>query len=158
MYAYENNLKPGGRLVAIMSEHPFFANDKASKDFREFLDEVGYSQQLPQGSFKESDRSTGVNTRLVVMDKPSAQTESQTYRYYLTQRPPAPGAIPRGSKNTVSFDTKQEVDGLEAWGYVEYDKPLTEQQISDYELTENSEMETPDKVHVLEATLRRLED
>jgi hypothetical protein len=68
--------------------------------------------------------------------------KKQTYRYYLTQRPPAPGAIPRGSKNTVSFDTKQEVDGLEAWGYVEYDKPLTEQQISDYELTENSETET----------------
>ena len=44
--------------------------------------------------------------------------KKQTYRYYLTQRPPAPGAIPRGSKNTVSFDTKQEVDGLEVWGYV----------------------------------------
>ena len=64
-------------------------------------------------------------------------TNKQTYRYYLTQRPPAPGAIPRGSKNTVSFDTKQEVDGLEAWGYVEYDKPLTDEQISDYELSEN---------------------
>ena len=68
------------------------------------------------------------------MDTP--KTDKQLYRYYLTQRPPAPGAIPRGSKNTVSFDTKQEVDGLEVWGYVEYDKPLTEQQISDYELTE----------------------
>lgn len=59
--------------------------------------------------------------------------EKQTYRYYLTQRPPSPGTFPKGTTNVVSFDDK--TDG--AWGYVEYDKSLTKQQISDYELTEN---------------------
>ncbi|MBO8161344.1 MAG: hypothetical protein H0Z24_06870 [Thermosipho sp. (in: Bacteria)] len=71
MYAYENNLKPGGRLVAIMSEGPFFRSDKKSKEFREWLEKVGgYSEKLPEGTFKESDRKTGVNTRIVVIDKP----------------------------------------------------------------------------------------
>ncbi|HYE12246.1 MAG TPA: LPD38 domain-containing protein [Patescibacteria group bacterium] len=76
-YAYDNNLKSGGRLVAIMSEHPFFANDKESIAFREWLESVGgTSEKLPEGSFKESDRSTGVNTRLVVIDKQTQQAES----------------------------------------------------------------------------------
>ena len=54
---------------------------------------------------------------VIVETQQDTKEETQAYRYYLTQRPPAPGAIPRGSKNTVSFDTKEEVDGLEAWGY-----------------------------------------
>jgi len=53
-----------------------------------------------------------------------------TYRYYMTQRPPSPGAQPRGSINVVSYDNKK--DG--AWGYVEYEKPLTDKQVKDYEL------------------------
>lgn len=63
-------LNDGGRLVCIMSEGPFFRNDKKSTDFREWLDEVGgVSEQLPEGTFKSSERSTGVNTRIVVIDK-----------------------------------------------------------------------------------------
>lgn len=63
-------LKPGGRVVAIMSEGPFFGSDKRATEFRDWLDEVGgVSEQLPEGSFKDSDRSTGVATRLVVIDK-----------------------------------------------------------------------------------------
>lgn len=85
-HAFDNNLKNGGKLVAIMSEHPFFASDKKSKAFREWLDEVGgESEKLPEGAFKESDRKTGVNTRLVVIDKegqpekpkPSKKTKSK---------------------------------------------------------------------------------
>lgn len=63
-------LKPCGRLVAIMSEHPFFASDSASVEFRKFLENYGESEQLPDGSFEKSDRSTGVNTRLVIIDRP----------------------------------------------------------------------------------------
>lgn len=70
MQAYDL-LKPGGRLVSIMSESPFFRSDKRAVQFREWLDEVnGQSEKLPEGSFKESDRSTGVNTRIVTIDKP----------------------------------------------------------------------------------------
>ncbi|MBQ7901103.1 MAG: methyltransferase [Clostridia bacterium] len=69
LHAY-SLLNNGGRVVAIMSEGPFFRTDKKSTDFREWLDEVGgTSEKLPEGSFKNSERSTGVNTRLVVIDK-----------------------------------------------------------------------------------------
>ena len=37
--------------------------------------------------------------------------KKQTYRYYLTQRPPSPGTFPKGT-DIVSFDDK--TDG--AWG------------------------------------------
>jgi Methyltransferase small domain. len=67
-------LKPGGRLVAIMSEGPFFGQDKIATDFREWLDEVGWSEQLPEGSFKSSERPTGVSTRMVVIDKPDVSS------------------------------------------------------------------------------------
>ncbi len=66
--AYKH-LKIGGRIVAIMGEGAFFRTDKRSVAFREWLDERGWSEQLEDGSFKASDRPTGVNTRLVVIDK-----------------------------------------------------------------------------------------
>lgn len=65
-------VRPGGRLVAIMSEGTFFRSDRKARDFREWLESVGgEEEQLPQGSFLESDRSTGVNTRLVMIEKPA---------------------------------------------------------------------------------------
>lgn len=61
-------LAPGGQMVAVMSEGPFFRGDRKATEFREWLEGVGgYSEQLPEGSFKES--GTGVNTRLVVIMK-----------------------------------------------------------------------------------------
>ncbi len=62
-------LKPGGRLVAIMSEGPFFR--WADQGFRDWLDEVGgESEQLPPDAFKAS--GTGVNSRLVTISKAEA--------------------------------------------------------------------------------------
>lgn len=63
-------LAPGGRIVSVMSEGPFFRSDKKSEAFRDFVDNYGYSEQLPQGSFLKSRNSTGVNTRIVVIEKP----------------------------------------------------------------------------------------
>jgi len=60
-------LAPKGRIVAIMSEHTFFANNNRCTQFREWLDEVGWSEELPEGTFKES--GTMVKARLVVIDK-----------------------------------------------------------------------------------------
>jgi hypothetical protein len=54
------------------------------------------------------------------------------FRYYLTQRPPGPGAIPKNAVNVVAYDDKS--NGT--WGYVEYDNPLTEQEKNNYELTD----------------------
>ncbi|MBO9599845.1 MAG: methyltransferase [Cohnella sp.] len=65
-------LAPGGRIVAIMSEGPFFRGDKNAAAFREWLESVGgTSEKLPEGAFKSSERPTGVATRLVVIDKSS---------------------------------------------------------------------------------------
>jgi len=67
-------LRPGGRLVAIMCEGPFFRNDKAAAGFRAWLIAVGAeNEKLPQGSFKNGDRPTGVAARLVVIDKPGQE-------------------------------------------------------------------------------------
>ncbi len=70
-------LNDGGRVVCIMSEGPFFRNDKKATEFRNWLDSLGgVSEKLPEGAFKSSERSTGVNTRLVVIDKVASDTKS----------------------------------------------------------------------------------
>jgi protein-L-isoaspartate O-methyltransferase len=63
-------LKPGGKMVAVMGEGAFFRQDKSATEFRGWLEGVrGTSEKLPEGTFKES--NTGVNTRLVVIEKPA---------------------------------------------------------------------------------------
>jgi SAM-dependent methyltransferase len=58
-------LVPGGRLVAICSEGPFFRQDRAAVAFREWLDGIDSSvEKLPPGTFRES--GTDVATRLIV--------------------------------------------------------------------------------------------
>lgn len=60
------------------------------------------------------------------------------YRYYCKFRPPMPGAIPRrGLVRVYSYDYKQSFDGVGAWGFAEYESPLTEQEINAYELYES---------------------
>lgn len=60
------------------------------------------------------------------------------YRYYCLCRPAGPGAVPRGLINLKNYDDKQFVPEIEkeAWGWVEYEKPLTDKEIRDYELEE----------------------
>jgi len=66
-HAYEF-LKPGGRMVSVMSSGAFFREDKKATEFRNWLcGKGGYSEPLPEGSFKES--GTGVNAVLVVISK-----------------------------------------------------------------------------------------
>ncbi len=53
-------------------------------------------------------------------------------RYYSTQRPVAPGTFPKPANNKVlniwNFDKPIfcEQVGREAWGYIDYEKPLTD--------------------------------
>ena len=61
-----------------------------------------------------------------------------TYRYYLTQRPPVPGAVPNSNAITAAedFGIRKEVPMIgEAYGWVEYEKPLTNEETERYELT-----------------------
>lgn len=69
-------------------------------------------------------------------------------KYYSTQRPIGPGTIPQYTENPIkeikNFDNRifcEEIN-REAWGYVEYEKPLSQKEAAEYELaafSENSE-------------------
>lgn len=70
LHAYDL-LKPGGRLVAIMGEGPFFRSDKKGVAWRYWLEEHGgHDHKNAPGAFQSSDRPTGVATRTVVVEKP----------------------------------------------------------------------------------------
>jgi hypothetical protein len=71
-HAYDQ-LKPGGKLVAVMSEGPFFRQDRKAAGFRDWLSSVGGESEQMQGAFAGRDafRQTGVNSRLVVIAKPA---------------------------------------------------------------------------------------
>jgi predicted RNA methylase len=59
-------LKPGGRLVAIMSAGTSFRQDRKATEFRELVESHGSLEPLPEGAFAES--GTGVRTVLVTLD------------------------------------------------------------------------------------------
>ncbi len=72
-HAYEQ-LKPGGRIVSVMSTGPFHRSDKKAAGFREWLEGVEHEHEdLPAGSFNNADnlRTTGVSTKLVTIHKPT---------------------------------------------------------------------------------------
>jgi len=79
-HAYEQ-LTPGGKLVAIMSEGSFTRSDKKATGFREWMDSVGgTSEQIPAGAFAEQGafKKTGVSTRLVTIEKTAESSRSGT--------------------------------------------------------------------------------
>lgn len=65
-------LKPGGRLVAIVGEGVFFGSDKRAKEFRDWVELVGGSDEaLEENTFMDANLpvNTGVNARILVIDK-----------------------------------------------------------------------------------------
>lgn len=71
IYHAFNMLKPGGRLVAITSS---MAGDRANnknKQFREWLDNLNAEERdLPSDAFMDSLNPTGVNTKVITIEKP----------------------------------------------------------------------------------------
>ena len=62
------------------------------------------------------------------------------YRYYSTQRPISLGTYPkRPDLDIVNFDKKQVIDGIKAWGYIDYKEPLNIGEKENYELVERSD-------------------
>lgn len=61
------------------------------------------------------------------------------FRYYLTQRPAAPGAVPSGAVNVHSYGANgaefEALRGHRVWGYVEYERELAPAEVDSYELT-----------------------
>ena len=63
--------------------------------------------------------------------------KTATYRYYCLYRPPMPGAIPRkGLVDIHEYDTKQNLGTFPAWGYADYDRKLSDDEVRNYELKE----------------------
>ncbi len=64
-------------------------------------------------------------------------------KYYSTQRPAAPGTFPKPAGNKVleivNFDELKYCpeSGRDCWGYVEYERPLSEEEMQGWELTPN---------------------
>lgn len=59
------------------------------------------------------------------------------FRYYYRLRPPGIGCQPKdGLEEIVAFDKAQYVEsiGKWAWGWAEYSRPLTADEIRDFEL------------------------
>ncbi|MBY0402537.1 MAG: methyltransferase [Cyanobacteria bacterium] len=71
-------LKPGGRLVAVMSENSFRLHpgdsipyQKLLRSFQCWLRSLGAkTEALPQGTFIKNERPTPIDTRMVVLQKP----------------------------------------------------------------------------------------
>lgn len=62
----------------------------------------------------------------------------KVYSYYMTQRPPMPGAMPTDGLEFIDENTKlrfiNEI-GRDAYARLTYNRELTEKEIKDYELT-----------------------
>jgi len=68
LHAYEC-LVPGGVLVSVISESPFFRTDEKAEVFRRWLADMQHQVvDLERGAFSES--GTGVKARIVVIKKP----------------------------------------------------------------------------------------
>lgn len=69
LHAYDL-LNDGGRVVALMSGSTFSRSDKKAKEFQDWVESIGGTyEMLPEGSFKTSERPTGVSVIKVVIDK-----------------------------------------------------------------------------------------
>jgi hypothetical protein len=101
-------LNPGGRLTAIMSA----GGGKSRESFDEWLESVGgTSEDLPAWSFSSSDafRKTGVNTRLVTIDKDAAEKYSMRAmfeRAFVVEREQYAKRTMRGQKDLISGEVR----------------------------------------------------
>ena len=94
--------------------------------------------------FAEMEEKTKALTEAAerMKDLVPALQENGLYRYYSTQRPVDIGTFPKPEGNkpveiyNYETDKRIPVEGasMEAWGYLEYRKPLTAKEMSDYEL------------------------
>lgn len=98
--------------------HYFNDGDKATMDF--------------------STRAAGYQKDYGVSEK-AVRPALNVYKYYSTQRPVDIGTFPKtenGPAEIVNFDQRESVENGKflAWGYLLYHAPLTEKQMTDYEL------------------------
>jgi hypothetical protein len=72
-------LKPGGKIIAIMSEGPFFRSGRKENNFRLWLKNMGAKISEPiKNAFKSSFNPTGVTVRFVAIYKKKENVSRQT--------------------------------------------------------------------------------
>ncbi len=97
-------------------------------DIKEFLGDDPLAEELFNSELPDA------------MIDDAGKQESGLYRYYSTQRPVDIGTYPKPPGNRPvhieNFDSRILSDNgkLLAWGYLEYERPLTEEQYRNYEL------------------------
>ena len=95
MHAFDL-LKPGGKMTAIMSNMAGLRTNKKNRAFSQWLDEVGaHVEDLEAGAFKSSFNPTSVNTKVVVIEKPTAKAEIKTAKPE-QPKPKVPKETPEG--------------------------------------------------------------
>jgi hypothetical protein len=71
LHAY-SMLNPGGKLVAITSSMAGEKSNSINKEFKQWLGDLSADEQaLPENAFMSSMNSTGVRTKVIVIEKPS---------------------------------------------------------------------------------------
>lgn len=103
------------------------------------MDDVMKILQMLHDSASRPETSEALADKFVSPE--TAKTHYNKYRYYLTERPLQLGAFPQPADNKpvsvfpFKHKFKHDMIGAEVFGFVEYDKPLTPDQIYQYELT-----------------------
>lgn len=121
-------LKPGGRVVAIMGEGAFFRSDAKATQFREWADSLGaVDEQLPEGTFLDPSLpvNTGVNARVIVIDKPVGEANASAYFLRSgTRTKGQPVDSVRAAVNTIlsRFKVKPALHVVE--NFNDFDKPM----------------------------------
>ena len=109
-------LKPGGRLVAVMSAGTSFRSDKRTAAFRELVEQAGGTiERLPEGAFEES--GTGVHTVLVTI--PAVEQAAELPAEQPAEQPKQRGRLSRDEARAKVDEKRARVaalmaDGLEA--------------------------------------------
>jgi hypothetical protein len=89
-------LRPGGRLVAIVSEGVFFRKFKKETAFRELLTKMNaYVSEPIQEGFVNAFNSTGVNVRIVTMNEDGSPVKAHQQAIPATSSEPATVPAPQ---------------------------------------------------------------
>ena len=96
------------------------------------LDGAALDRVIASAQALKASRSRDVEALRAERDEPSVWV----YRYYTPGPPDAPGAVPRGAVDWQDYGAPTAVTGLRrpAWGWVEYDRPLSPGQAKAYGL------------------------
>ncbi|SIQ71566.1 Methyltransferase small domain-containing protein [Aeromonas sp. RU39B] len=90
-HAYDH-LKPGGRLVAIVSSMAGERSNRKNKAFLVWLESLGAEQEvMPEGAFKDSLNPTSVRTKIITISKPASL---DTARVSFSKQSQTEGLIP----------------------------------------------------------------